>query len=75
MSDLDIEKTAFDSHVGLYEFLKMPYGLTNAPSTFQCVMEKVLQGYIGKMYLDEVIVFGDSFKEVYRQSYGHTQEV
>ncbi len=67
MSDLDIEKTAFASHVGLYEFLQMPYGLTNAPATFQCLMEKVLQGYIGKkclLYLDDVIVFGDTFKEV-----------
>ncbi len=67
MSDLEIEKTAFTSHVGLYEFLKMPYGLTNTPATFQCLMEKVLQGYIGKkclLYLDDVIVFGDTFKEV-----------
>ncbi len=48
MIELDIEKTAFAYHVGLYEFLKMPYGLTNAPATFQCFMENVLQGYIGK---------------------------
>ncbi len=67
MSDLDIEKTAFASHVGLYKILKMPYGLTNAPATFQYLMEKVSQGYIGKkylLYLDDIIVFGDKFKEV-----------
>ncbi len=60
-------KTAFASHVGLYQFLKMPYGLANAPATFQCLVEKVLQGYIDKMcllYLDDIIVFGDMFKEV-----------
>ncbi len=45
----------------------MPYGLTNAPATFQCVMENVLQGYIGKMcllYLYDMIVFGNTFKQV-----------
>ncbi len=41
MSDLEVENTAFASDVGLYEFLKMSYGLTNAPATFQCLMEKV----------------------------------
>ncbi len=59
MSDTDVEKTAFASHVGLYEFLKMPYGLTNAPATFQCLMEKVLKGFIGLkclLYLDDVII-------------------
>ncbi len=40
MSDMDVEKTAFACHVGLYKFLKMTYGLTNAPATFQCLMEK-----------------------------------
>ncbi len=40
MSDMNVEKTAFASHVGLYEFLKMPYGLTNVPATFQCLIEK-----------------------------------
>ncbi len=67
MSGLDIEKTALAFHVGLYEFLKMPYSLSNAPASFQCHMEKVLQGYIGKkclLYLDDVIVFDDSFKEL-----------
>ncbi len=66
MNDIDVEKTAFTSHVGLYEFLKMPYGLTNAPATFQCLMEKVLKGFIGLkclLYLDDVIVFSDTFKE------------
>ncbi len=53
-------------NVGLHTFLKMPYGLTNAPATFQCLMEKVLKGFIGfkcLLYLDDVIVFGNTFQE------------
>jgi len=68
MSDEDRCKTAFASHMGLYEFNRMPFGLTNAPATFQCLMERVLQGYIGNkclLYLDDVIVFGKTFEEVY----------
>ncbi len=45
----------------------MPYGLINARATFQCLMERVLQGYIGKkclLYLGDVIVFDNTFDEV-----------
>ncbi len=45
---MDIVKIASASYVGLYEFLKMPYDLTNAQATFQCLMEKVLKRFIGK---------------------------
>ncbi len=64
--DKDREKTAFGSHLGLYEFLYMPVGLTGAPATFSRLMDKVLDGLICKkclVYLDDVIIFGSSFEE------------
>ena len=56
----DVEKTAFITHVGLYEMMKMPFGLCNAPSTYQRLMMSVLQGLIGRIwlaYVNDVIVF------------------
>ena len=56
----DIEKTAFIMHAGLFEITKMPFGLCNAPSTYQRLMMSVMQGLISRIclaYLDNVIVF------------------
>ncbi len=66
VADKDREKTAFGSHLGLYEFLCLPFGLTGAPAMFSRLMDKVLDGLIGKncpVYLDDVIIFGSSFEE------------
>ena len=56
----DVEKTAFITHVCLYEMQIMPFGLCNALSTYQRLTTGVLQGLIGRIclaYLDDVIAF------------------
>ena len=62
----DIEKSAFVTSRGLFEFKVMPFGLCNAPSTFQRLMEFSLSGLqwdICLVYLDDIIVFSRTFEE------------
>ena len=59
-------KTAFTTHNGLFEFRKWPFGLANAPSTFQRLMHAVLRGPqfdICLVYLDDIIIFSRTFDD------------
>ena len=63
----DRQKTAFITRRGLYEFNVMPFGLCNAPATFERLMELVLSGLhwqICLIYLDDIIIFGKTFAEM-----------
>lgn len=61
------EKTAFSFGQGLYEFNVMPFGLCNAPATFQRLMERVLSNIpyaTCLVYLDDVLVHAKTFEEL-----------
>ncbi len=62
----DMEKTAFCSHRGLYQFRRMPFGLRNSPSIFQRVMQGILSPYLwifSLVYIDDIVVYSKSYEE------------
>ena len=60
----DVEKTAVITPFGLYEFLRMPFGLKNAGQSFQRLMDNCLQGLSGIfVYLDDILVASRSKEE------------
>lgn len=66
VAEKDRAKTAFCTPFGLFEFNRMPFGLCNAPSTFQRLMERMFgdcryQSVL--LYLDDVIVFSSSIQQ------------
>lgn len=66
LNDEDTEKTAFSINSGKYEFTRMPFGLKNAPATFQRIMDCILRDAIGIfcfVYMDDIIIFSPSIQE------------
>ena len=59
-------KTAFSTPFGHYHFNRMPFGLKNAPATFQRLMDKVLSGLQGVeifVYMDDIVIYAHSLEE------------
>ena len=56
----DWEKTAFNTHIGKYEWRVLPFGLCNAPALFQATMNRLFAGQLNKfvcVYLDDILIY------------------
>jgi hypothetical protein len=66
IKDADVPNTAFKTRYGHYEFLVLPFGLTNAPALFIDLMNRVFQPYLDKFMvvcIDDILVYLNSFEE------------
>ena len=56
----DVPKTTFSTRYGLYEYLVMSFGLTNAPAYFVCLMNSVFMSELDKfvvVFIDDILIF------------------
>lgn len=66
MHEDDVEKTAFRTHRGLFQFKRMPFSLQNGPSIFQQVMQGILAPYLWifcLVYIDDIVIYPKTYED------------
>jgi len=81
----DAHKTAFSSDIGHYQFVRMPFGLKNAPAKYKRLMNTVLSGLQGTrcfVYMDDIVIYGSNLsdhnkklKEVFRRLFENNKRL
>ena len=63
----DIKKSVFTTQFGLFENIRMPFGISNAPATFQRLMTKIFRNdilIILFVYLDDIVIYSENFEDL-----------
>ena len=66
VKEVDVSKTTFRTRYGHYEFLVMPFGFTNAPTSFMDLMNRVFRPYVDKfvvVFIDDILVYSKDAQE------------